>query len=53
MIKKFTESFDLLIDSKDRKRMGKNSFLHFKKQFNNQISLKKYEKLYKELLDVH
>ena len=33
--------------------MGKNSFLHFKKQFNNQISLKKYEKLYKELLDVH
>ncbi len=51
--KKFTESFDLLIDSKDRKRMGKNSFLHFKKQFNNQISLKKYEKLYKELLDVH
>ena len=52
-IKKFTEAVDFLINSNERKRMGKNSFIHFKKQFNNNISLKKYENLYKELLDVH
>tara|TARA_X000000950_G_scaffold288214_2_gene403925 strand:- start:13682 stop:14758 length:1077 start_codon:yes stop_codon:yes gene_type:complete len=52
-IKKFTEALELLIDSNDRKGLGKNSFLHFKKQFDNKSSLKKYEDLYEELLDVH
>ena len=52
-IKKFTEALELLIDSNERKGMGKNSFLHFKKQFDNKSSLKKYEDLYEELLDVH
>ena len=48
-IKGFTESLDLLIESKEKKKLGKNSYLHFKKEFNNSITLGKYQDLYIKL----
>ena len=45
-IKTFTESLDKLIESKEKKKLGKNSYLHFKKEFNNSKNLRKYEDIY-------